>query len=68
MRQQNQTRLVKTMDDPTSLQGKYTLEKQWQTEKTEYVQMVNDSGLRIVVATTKATGSKHLLMPEDEAA
>ncbi len=55
------------MDNPESLLGEYSLEKRWQTEKTEYTQMVNDGGLRIVIATTKATGSKHLLMPEDEA-
>lgn len=48
-----------------NIAGDYTLDKKWSTPKAEYSQFVNKKGLKLVVATTKTTGSQHLLLPDE---
>lgn len=53
-------------EDAKDFAGSYELDKEWETDTTTYQQIIGEDGLKLVVATVKKTGSKHLLQPVDQ--
>ncbi len=53
-------------EDSKHYAGDYLVDKEWETGKTYYQQIIGSNNLKLVIATTKRTGSRHLLMPKDQ--